>query len=329
MDPYNIGGAFIEMTTRMMADPAKMMRANMALWQDYTKLWQNAATRMMGGETGPKVEPEPGDRRFKDQAWNEDNVFDYIKQSYLLTSRWLQSTVADVEGLGAKDKQKVDFYSRQFVEALSPSNFVPTNPVVLKETAETGGQNLLNGLKNFLQDLDENTGRLNIRMTDEDAFEIGKNVAVSPGKVVFRNDLMELIQFDPSTETVARRPLLIMPPWINKYYIFDLRKENSFIQWAVGQGHTVFVISWVNPDARLAEKTLDDYMLKGPLAALGAIEKATAADYPPVTLFTDEELERTAPRRISLLDIDTTEDLNLARKISEARKFTPRHHSPG
>ena len=275
MDPYNFGGAFIEMTTRMMAAPAKMIEANMSLWQDYLNLWQSTATRMMGGEAEPIATPEDGDRRFKDASWSDNDVFDYIKQSYLLTSRWLQSTVADVEGLDDKSAGKVDFHTRRFVEALSPSNFVPTNPVVLKETAETGGQNLLNGLKNLLQDLDENTGRLNIRMTDEDAFEIGKNVAVSPGKVVFRNDLMELIQFDPLTETVARRPLLIMPPWINKYYIFDLRKENSFIQWAVGQGHTVFVISWVNPDARLAEKTLDNYMLKGPLAALGAIENAT------------------------------------------------------
>ena len=274
-DPLNIGGAFLEMTTRMMADPAKMMRANMALWQDYTKLWQNAATRMMGGETGPKVEPEPGDRRFKDQAWNEDNVFDYIKQSYLLTSRWLQSTVADVEGLGAKDKQKVDFYSRQFVEALSPSNFVITNPEVLAATAESGGENLLNGLKNLLNDLDEGRGRLKIRMTDEGAFEVGSNVAESPGKVVFRNDLMELIQFEPSTKTVRQTPLLIIPPWINKYYILDLRKENSFIRWAVGQGHTVFVVSWVNPDGELSGKSFEDYMLEGPLAALDAIEQAT------------------------------------------------------
>ncbi len=275
MDPYNVGGAFMEMTARMMADPARMIEANMSLWRDYLKLWQSTATRMMGGEADPVAAPDPGDRRFKDPSWSDNDVFDYIKQSYLLTSRWLQSTVAGVEGLDDKSAAKVDFHTRRFVEALSPGNFVLTNPEVLKETAETGGQNLLNGLKNLLNDLDENTGRLNIRMTDEDAFEIGKNVAAGPGKVVFRNDLMELIQYNPSTETVALRPLLIIPPWINKYYILDLRKENSFIQWAVGQGHTVFVISWVNPDARLAEKTMDDYMLEGPLAALGAIEKAT------------------------------------------------------
>jgi len=275
LDPLNIGGAFMEMTTRLMADPAKLMQANMKLWQDYTSLWQNAATQMMGGETEPAVTPEPGDRRFKDASWNENDIFDYIKQSYLLTSRWLQSTVTGVEGLNAKDAQKVDFYTRQFIEALSPNNFVLTNPQVLAATAETGGENLINGLKNLLEDLDEETGRLNIRMADDDAFEVGVNVAESPGKVVFRNDLMELIQFQPSTKTVCQTPLLIIPPWINKYYILDLRKENSFIRWAVGQGHTVFIISWVNPDTKLADKTFEDYMIEGPLAALDAIEQAT------------------------------------------------------
>ncbi|MDA0306452.1 MAG: class I poly(R)-hydroxyalkanoic acid synthase [Proteobacteria bacterium] len=277
-DPLNIGGAFMEMTSRMMADPAKMVQANMALWQDYVSLWQNSAARMMGGEAANSVEPDKGDRRFKDDAWNENDVFDYIKQSYLLTSRWLQSTVGDVEGLSDKDAQKVDFYTRQFTEAMSPSNFALTNPEVLRATVESKGENLLNGLKNLLHDLDEGKGQLKIRMTDEDAFEVGKNVATSKGKVVYRNDLMELIQFDPSTKTVNKTPLLIMPPWINKYYILDLRPENSFIKWSVDQGHTVFVISWVNPDEKLAHKTFDDYMLEGPLAAIAAIEKATGED---------------------------------------------------
>jgi len=274
-DPLNIGGAFMEMTSRLIADPHKLMQANVSLWQDYAALWQNAATRMMGGEAEPVVTPDADDRRFRDASWNENDVFDYIKQSYLLTSRWMQSTVAGIEGLEAKDAQKVDFYTRQFVEALSPSNFVMTNPQVVAATAESGGENLINGLKNLLEDLDEDTGRLNIRMTDDDAFEVGVNIAESPGKVVFRNDLMELIQFTPSTKTVRQAPLLVIPPWINKYYILDLRKENSFIKWSVDQGHTVFVISWVNPDTTLAKKTFDDYMLDGPLAALGAIEAAT------------------------------------------------------
>jgi len=274
-DPLNIAGAFLEMTARMMANPAHVIEANLGLWTDYMALWQQAATRMFGGESKPVATPEPGDRRFKDAAWIENDVFDFIKQSYLLTSRWLRTTVGGVEGLAEKDAQKVDFYTRQFVEALSPSNFVVTNPEVLRATVESGGENLLNGLKNLLADLERGKGKLAIRMTDTEAFEVGRNVAVSAGKVVFRNDLIELLQFQPSTRTVAERPLLIMPPWINKYYILDLRPENSFIRWAVDQGMTVFVISWVNPDVRLAGKTFDDYLIEGPLAALDAIERAT------------------------------------------------------
>ncbi|MBI3113477.1 MAG: class I poly(R)-hydroxyalkanoic acid synthase, partial [Rhodospirillales bacterium] len=274
-DPLNIGGAFLEMTARMMANPAHLIEANLGLWKDYMALWHHAASRMFGGTPQPVAQPEPGDRRFKDKAWVESDVFDFIKQSYLLTSRWLQTTVGGVEGMAEKDAQKVDFYTRQFVEALSPSNFVVTNPEVLRATVETGGENLINGLKNLLADLERGKGRLAIKMTDTEAFEVGRNVAVAKGKVVFRNDLIELLQYDPTTKTVAERPLLIMPPWINKYYILDLRPENSFIQWAVDQGHTVFVISWVNPDARLADKTFDDYMVEGPLKALDAIHDAT------------------------------------------------------
>ena len=277
-DPLNVGGAFLGMTARMMADPARMGRANLTLWQDTLHLWRSTASRLMGVAADPVAAPDDGDRRFKDAEWSENEVFDFIKQSYLLSSRWLQATVAGVEGLDGKDARKVDFYTRQFVEALSPSNFVLTNPEVLRATVETGGQNLLKGLENLLADLERGRGRLDIRMTDEEAFEVGGNVAGSPGKVVFRNDLMELIQYDPSTRTVRRRPLLIIPPWINKFYILDLRRDNSFIKWAVDQGQTVFVISWVNPDASLAEKTFDDYLLEGPLAALDAIGKAVGEE---------------------------------------------------
>ncbi|MBM3580736.1 MAG: class I poly(R)-hydroxyalkanoic acid synthase [Alphaproteobacteria bacterium] len=274
-DPLNIGNAFLEMTARLMADPVRIAQAQMSLWQDYLGLWQNAAARMMGLDSTPFAEPERGDRRFKDAAWSDNQVFDFVKQSYLLTARWLQSTVRDVEGLDRRTAKKIDFYTRQFVEALSPTNFVMTNPEVLRATMESGGDNLLRGLTNLLADLERGKGRLAIRMTDMDAFEVGKNIAVSPGKVVFRNDLMELIQYQPSTAKVRKAPLLIIPPWINKFYILDLRQENSFIKYAVDQGHTVFVISWVNPDAKLAAKTFDDYMLEGPIAALEAIERAT------------------------------------------------------
>jgi polyhydroxyalkanoate synthase len=263
------------MTQRLMSDPGRLVQAQLSLWQDYLQLWQSTAERFLGGETKPVAEPQPGDRRFKDSAWQENTLFDYIKQSYLLSARWLQSTVQQVEGLDEKTARKVDFYTRQFVDAIAPSNFVMTNPEVLRATIDSQGENLVNGLKHVLEDLDRGKGRLMIRMTDLDAFKVGINIAITPGKVVFQNDLLQLIQYEPTTETVHRRPLLIIPPWINKYYILDLRPDNSFIKWAVEQGHTVFVISWVNPDEKLAQKQFEDYMLEGPLAALDAIEKAT------------------------------------------------------
>jgi len=274
-DPLNVTSAFLEMTSKMMSDPARLMQAQLGLWQNYMALWQSATARMWGGETEPVAEPERGDRRFKDSAWNENVVFDYIKQSYLLTARWLQQTVHEVEGLDKQTKHKVDFYTRQFADAMAPSNFLMTNPEVLRTTMESGGENLVKGLENLLDDLERGQGELQISMTDMDAFEVGGNVATTPGKVVFQNDLMQLIQYSPTTEEVLRRPLLLVPPWINKFYILDLRPKNSFIKWAVDQGITVFVVSWVNPDEKLAQKSFEDYMLEGPLAALGAIEAAT------------------------------------------------------
>ncbi|HZS84218.1 MAG TPA: class I poly(R)-hydroxyalkanoic acid synthase [Stellaceae bacterium] len=274
-DPLNIGTAFFEMTTRMMADPARLVQAQISLWNDYMTLWQRTAQRFLGGPAQPVVEAPSSDRRFKDAAWSENTLFDFIKQSYLLSARWLQGIVKNVEGLDDKTARKVDFYTRQFVDAMAPSNFLLTNPEVLKATLDSGGENLVNGLSNLLDDLERGKGRLSIKMTDMEAFRIGENIAVTPGKVVFQTDLMQLIQYEPTTESVKRRPLLIIPPWINKFYILDLRPKNSFIKWAVDQGHTVFVISWVNPDEKLAQKSFADYMLEGPLAALDAIEKAT------------------------------------------------------
>jgi polyhydroxyalkanoate synthase len=274
-DPLNIGTAFIEMTARLMRNPAKLVEAQMELWRSYLDLWQSATRRFLGEAAAPVAEPSPEDKRFKDSSWEESALFDFIKQSYLITARWLQSVVQNVEGLDPKTAKKVDFYTRQFVDAMAPSNFVMTNPEVLRKTIETGGENLLRGLENLIADLERGKGRLDIRMTDMGAFEIGRDVAVTPGAVVFRNDLMELLQYEPATETVLKRPLLIIPPWINKYYILDLRESNSFVKWATQQGHTVFVISWVNPDETLANKTFEDYMVEGPLAALDAIEKAT------------------------------------------------------
>ncbi len=275
VDPLNVGRAFLEMTTRMMTDPAKMMQAQASLWQDYMRLWQSTAQKMMGVEGQSVAEPAAGDRRFKDPLWDDNALFDYIKQSYLLTARWMHQTVNDVEGLDDKTAKKVDFYTRQFVDAMAPSNFLLTNPEVLRATVESGGENLLNGLKNLLADLERGKGKLTISQTDSSKFRLGENVAVTPGKVVFQNDLMQLIQYEPLTEEQHEIPLLIIPPWINKFYILDLREKNSFVRWATQQGFTVFVVSWVNPDRQLAQKRFDDYLVEGPLAALDAMEQAT------------------------------------------------------
>ena len=274
-DPLNIGTAFLELTRRMMADPSRLLEVQMAFWKEQMAVWQSTTSRMLGGDVAPAARPAGDDRRFRDPAWQDSLVFDYIKQSYLMSARWLQETVHGVDGLDPADARKVDFYTRQFVDAMSPSNFLLTNPEVLRTTVETGGQNLVDGLGNVLDDLERGKGRLAISMTDMEAFSVGENIATSPGKVVYQNHLMQLIQYSPSTETVRRKPLLIVPPWINKFYILDLRERNSFIRWAVSEGLTVFVISWVNPDARLAQTSFADYVRYGPMAALDAIEAAT------------------------------------------------------
>ncbi|WP_412558347.1 PHA/PHB synthase family protein [Thalassospira sp. MIT1370] len=277
-DPLNIGSAFAELTTQMMQNPAKLVEAQMELWQQYYTLWHNTTLRMLGEDSEPVVTPQKGDRRFRDEAWENNELFDFIKQSYLLSSQWMQNLVHEVDGLDEKTAQKVEFYTRQFVDAISPTNFLMTNPEVLRTTIETGGENLLKGLQNLLSDLERGKGKLQIRMTDLDAFKIGENVATTEGSVIGRTPLMELLQYKPSTDQVAKRPLMIVPPWINKYYILDLRPENSFIKWAVDQGHTVFVLSWVNPDSKLAEKSFEDYAKEGILAALDMIEQATGED---------------------------------------------------
>src|SRR6266851_7461924 len=217
----------------------------------------------------------PKDKRFKHPEWSENAIFSFVKESYLVAAKSILSAVREVKGMDDATARKVDFYTRQFVDALSPSNFVATNPEVLTATLQSGGQNLLRGLENLLVDLERGNGRLSITMTDMKAFHLGENIATTPGKIVYQNELMQLIQYRPSTQEVRRRPLLIVPPWINKFYVLDLQPKNSFIKWAVDQGHTLFVISWVNPDQKLAEKSFENYMLEGPLAALAAIESAT------------------------------------------------------
>ncbi len=275
-DPLNLAGAFGAMARSLADDPSPLVDAQMKWWDGYLRLWQQSAQRLQGEEPAePVAAPAPDDRRFRDPAWTENWVFDHLKQSYLLTAACVQSAVADVQGLEEKDAAKLAFYSRQFVDAMAPTNFLATNPAALREAAETKGESLLRGLRNVLDDLERNEGRFAPKMSDKGHFTLGETIATTDGKIVFQNDLMQLIQYAPSTETVFRRPLLVVPPWINKYYVLDLRPKNSFVRWAVSKGYTVFMISWVNPDERLAQKTFEDYMLEGPLAALDAIAEAT------------------------------------------------------
>ncbi len=274
-DELGIAKAFHELTSAMMANPYRLAEAQMTLWWDYMNLWQTSTLKLLGAPVAPFAEPHKGDKRFKHEDWEHHALFDYIKQSYLIAARWLQKAVADVEGLTPEAQKKVAFFTRQYIDALAPTNFALTNPEVIAETIASGGQNLVKGLHNLLDDIERGKGQLKISMTDPKAFELGVNIATTPGKVVFQNDLMQLIQYEPSTAKVAKRPVLIIPPWINKFYILDLREKNSYVKWMVDQGLTVFVISWVNPDARHAQKDFTHYLLEGPIAALDAIEKAT------------------------------------------------------
>jgi polyhydroxyalkanoate synthase len=275
-DELGIRKAFFETWSRMLSDPVRMAETQVKMWQDYWSLWQSSVMKLMGQQSAPVAEAAKNDRRFRHEDWQSSFLYDYIKQSYLIAAKHLQQSIAGVQGLDEKTARKVDFYTRQYIDALAPSNFVLTNPEVMRETVGSGGQNLVKGFANLLEDLTRGNGSgLKLRMTDETAFRLGENIAVTPGKVVFQNDLLQLIQYSPSTDQVYERPLLIIPPWINKYYILDLRENNSFVKWAVAEGHTVFIVSWVNPGAGFAGKTFEDYLNQGPLAALEAIERAT------------------------------------------------------
>ena len=274
-DDVGVTNVFVDLAAKLITNPMQLAEAQMRMWQDYTRLWQSAMSRFLGENPEPVATPAKSDSRFKNEVWENNFLFDYIKQSYLIAAQNIQRTVGEVQGLDPQTARKAQFFTRQFVDALAPTNFVFTNPEVLRATVESGGRNLIEGLHNLLDDLERGGGQLSISMTDPSAFKLGENVATTPGKVIYQNDLIQLIQYAPSTQAVWKTPLLIIPPWINKYYILDLREKNSFIRWAVAQGHTLFVISWRNPDQRFAGKGFDDYMLEGPIAALEAIERAT------------------------------------------------------
>ena len=278
-DPFHVAPALTQVIGRLAAQPERMMRAQGDLFAKYLELWQTTARRASGEASDPVVSPAKGDKRFNDPDWSDNPVFDVIKQSYLLTANFLNDMVSDVDGVDPLEKRRVEFFMRMLTDAFAPSNFLASNPTALKEVMTSGGQSLVKGMENFQADLQRGGGALSIAQTDYDMFKIGENVATAPGKVVFRNEIIELLQFSPSTEQVYEIPLLIFPPWINKFYIMDLRPENSLIRWLASQGFTVFVASWVNPDASLATKTFEDYMRQGIYEGVGAAMKQAGVNH--------------------------------------------------
>ncbi|MGB5562749.1 MAG: class I poly(R)-hydroxyalkanoic acid synthase [Sedimenticolaceae bacterium] len=275
LDPFNLGELYSEWFAAAIQDPQKLAQANLELWQSAIQLCQSSTMGLLGFEAEPVIEPNKGDRRFHHEDWAKVPIFMCIKQSYLLVSQWMRSVVADVEGLDDHTAEKVKFFTERYLDAMSPTNFAITNPAVLERIRETKGASLVHGLKNMLEDLERGQGQLKIQMTDTSAFELGKNVAVTPGKVVYQCRMFQLIQYAPTTETVFKRPLWVVPPWINKFYIMDLQPKNSLLRWLVEQGHTVFVISWVNPDESFSEIGFEDYLSEGVLHATDIVEQIT------------------------------------------------------
>lgn len=255
--------------------PTALIEKQMMLWQQQVQLSQNALMNFSGNQTEPLATPEKGDKRFNDEEWSNNSIFDLLKQSYLLMVDSMMSTIDKADGIDDKTRQRLSFFTRQWLNAVAPSNFLWSNPEVLRLTMESGGQNLVKGLKQLTEDMEKSAQVLSVRMTDDDAFKLGENIATTPGKVVFRNHMFELIQYTPTTDKVHKRPLLIIPPWINKFYIMDLQEKNSYIRWALNEGHSVFVISWANPTPAYKNVGMDTYMHDGLLTALDTIQEIT------------------------------------------------------
>ena len=277
-DAIGVVRTFGHVAEYWLAHPQRALAAQASLGKAYVDLWVSATRRMFGDHVEPVAKSDPKDRRFADPEWRSNACFDFLKQVYLLTSDWVNRVIQDTKGVDPHTRQKAEFYLRQLTDALSPANFVLTNPELLRKTLSSNAGNLVHGMRMLAEDIETGRGRLKLRQTDPATFEIGRNLAITPGKVIYQNELMQLIQYIPTTRRVLKRPILIVPPWINKYYILDLTPEKSFVKWCVDQGLTVFLISWVNPDAKLAAKSFDDYMREGPLEALKIITAATSED---------------------------------------------------
>lgn len=276
-DPAAPARTFAEVGSHLLANPLELLRAQQAAAADWMRLWSTASARALGAEPEPLIAPERGDRRFSDPAWSEEPAFDYLKQAYLLTGKRALALIDEAEGLDEGTRTRARFFTEQYLNAISPANFPLTNPEAIRRAIETGSVSLLSGLANLLADA---AGPGQVQRRSADDFELGVNIAATPGSVVYQNELMQLIQYTPQTDEVFKRPLLYVPPLVNKYYLLDLRPQSSLIRWLVEQGHTVFVISWVNPGAELADMDIDDYVRLGPIAALDAIEAATGETSP-------------------------------------------------
>ncbi|MFP3920172.1 MAG: PHA/PHB synthase family protein [Dichotomicrobium sp.] len=256
-----------------LSEPEKLTRAQTQLAGDFIELWGRTYQRFLGQQVEPVARPEKGDRRFADPEWDENPFFDFMKQAYLLTTHWAEDLVEKAEGLEDRKKRRAQFYLDQITTALSPSNFPFTNPEVIRTTLSSNAENLVQGMDNLLEDLERSGDLLKIRQTDMTAFKVGENLATTPGKVVFQNELIQLIQYSPTTETVYETPIMVIPPWINRYYILDLVPKKSFVKYLVDQGYTVFMVSWVNPGPELADKTFEDYMREGVLTASDVVRQ--------------------------------------------------------
>jgi polyhydroxyalkanoate synthase len=285
MGPYTSASEFsaatetlVALVRKWFADPVKLSEAQAEFFRQSAALWNNVLARMLNKNVPPLITPAPGDPRFKDPEWDHNPFFDFCKQAYLLACKWAEDQLATTPDLDPLERHRAEFYLKQLTSAYSPTNFPVTNPEVLRETLATNGENLLKGATLLAEDLKRSGDLMKISQTDPNAFEIGRNLATTAGKVVFQNELLQLIQYSPTTENVRERPLIMVPPWINKYYILDLTSSKSLIKYVVDQGFTVFVVSWVNPDERLADKTFADYILEGILEAAHAVQKETGVE---------------------------------------------------
>ncbi|WP_112321589.1 PHA/PHB synthase family protein [Oceanibium sediminis] len=272
-DPLNTMPAWLALSRAIADNPQQVADATLAFWDAQSRLWQASTLKWLGAKDTPMPESPhksaPG-KRFQHKDWSENALFDYLKESYLLASGFINHTVHTVGDMDPRERKKAEFYTRNFVEALNPANFFALNPEVLNATAEQRGANLVRGLKMMLSDLERGKGQLLIRQTDMDAFEVGRDMAISPGAVIYQNDILQLIQYAPTTEKVHAKPILFIPPWINKFYVLDLNEKKSMVKWLVAQGYTVFMISWINPDEKQKDETWDSYMTKGALEAIDA-----------------------------------------------------------